>query len=85
MAKIACVAANFRVPFHVFSETYKFSDQNILDAFAKNELADPNGIIGAESRNPKLNVINLRYDLTPKENVNMVRDDRNVLYLVGCH
>jgi len=71
-ATVACIGSNYRIPFHVFCETYKFSEMNLLDSFGFNELADPKKVMAEEPKNDKLKVLNLRYDLTPKELVNMV-------------
>jgi translation initiation factor 2B subunit (eIF-2B alpha/beta/delta family) len=70
--QISCIAANYRVPFHVFCETYKFSTQNLLDAFVKNELDDPSKVINEPAEKKDYQILNLRYDMTPKENVSMV-------------
>jgi len=71
-AMVGCIASNYRIPFHVFCETYKFSDKNMLDSFGINEQADPKEILNEDIKNANLKVLNLRYDLTPKELVNMV-------------
>jgi len=60
------------VPFHVFCETYKFSEQNSLDSFGINEKVDPKMITGDNEKDCTYNILNLRYDMTLKENVNMV-------------
>ncbi len=67
------MASTYRVPFHVFCETYKFSEQNFLDSFGLNEKADPKMVTADKDKDCSYNVLNLRYDMTPKENVNMVK------------
>lgn len=40
-ASLACLVSDFRKPFHVFCESYKFSDKSYLDSLSwNNELAD---------------------------------------------
>lgn len=70
---MSCIASNYRVPFHVFSETYKFSEQNSLDSFGINEKVDSKMITGEQAKEAPYNILNIRYDMTPKENVNMVK------------
>lgn len=39
-ALLACISKDYRKPFHVFCESYKFSEKNYLDSLSWNELAD---------------------------------------------
>ncbi|EAS01605.1 translation initiation factor 2B subunit, eIF-2B alpha/beta/delta family protein (macronuclear) [Tetrahymena thermophila SB210] len=72
-ALLACVSRDFRTPFHVFCESYKFSEKSQLDSLSQNELCLQKNQEGTEQQQAHqyLN-INLRYDLTPCEYVNMV-------------
>ena len=40
-ALLACIAHEYRTPFHVFCESYKFSEKSQLDSLASNELTLP--------------------------------------------
>jgi translation initiation factor 2B subunit (eIF-2B alpha/beta/delta family) len=65
----------------VFSETYKFTDKVSLDPINNNEIGDPQKILnnlhnkkGIDfAKSSSLTLLNLKYDLTRCENINMVR------------
>lgn len=70
----------------MFCETYKFSEQNSLDSFGINEKVDPKMITGEEEKEYPYNILNIRYDMTPKENVNMVKNFfLLILMCIGCY
>lgn len=80
-AAIALVAKNFNVPVLVCCETYKFSVRSQLDSVTRNELGDPSELMDRQEIKDKipnwrtskdLNVINLVYDVTPTQNIDMV-------------
>jgi translation initiation factor eIF-2B subunit delta len=71
-AMIGCIASNYRVPFHVFCETYKFSEQNSLDSFGINEKVDPKMVSGEKDKESPYSILNMRYDMTPRENINIL-------------
>eukprot|EP01017_Pseudomicrothorax_dubius_P004490 TRINITY_DN10914_c0_g1_i2.p1 TRINITY_DN10914_c0_g1~~TRINITY_DN10914_c0_g1_i2.p1 ORF type:complete len:307 (-),score=52.13 TRINITY_DN10914_c0_g1_i2:50-970(-) len=68
-AMISCIAHMYRKPVLVFCETYKFSEKTQLDSLSENELADPQALL---EPGDKTTAINLRYDLTPRNYINMV-------------
>ena len=81
-AIVAMTAKLHNVPVLVCCETYKFSDRVQLDSFVFNELGDPDDLVGIddeESKNladwrdvPALKLLNLTYDVTPKEYIDVV-------------
>jgi translation initiation factor eIF-2B subunit delta len=71
-ATVALVARSYNVPILVACETFKFSEKAPLDALAVNELGDPDEIAVGHD------VLNLVYDLTPVEFIDMVLTE------VGC-
>ena len=40
-AVVACIAKAYHIPFIVCSESYKFSDEVLLNSITKNDLGDP--------------------------------------------
>ncbi|EGR31578.1 hypothetical protein IMG5_106300, partial [Ichthyophthirius multifiliis] len=66
-ALLSCVSKEHRIPFHVFCESYKFSEKSQLDSLSQNELN-----VQRQTTNINIIEINLRYDLTPCQNINMV-------------
>jgi translation initiation factor eIF-2B subunit delta len=81
-AIVAMMARAHNVPLMVCCETYKFSERVQLDAFVFNELGDPDDLVmvnGERSQElahwrdvPSLKLLNLVYDVTPPECINMV-------------
>ena len=83
-AVVAMMASNHNVPVIVCCETYKFSDRVQLDSFVSNELGNPDDLVsiakGETTSNilndwrdiSSLKLLNLCYDLTPKEYVRLV-------------
>lgn len=80
---IVCMMAhNYRVPVLVACETYKFTDKVQLDAITRNEVDDPDllNTPNLEGHNalkdwknkPTLKMLNLVYDLTPSEFIDMI-------------
>jgi len=79
------VAKAHLVPVLVVCETYKFSDRVQTDAFVFNELGDPNvvaklpfdkpGKLGGWEDIPSLGILNLVFDVTPPEFIDMVVTD----------
>ncbi len=66
------MAFNFRVPFLVFCETYKFSKRSQIDSLADNEMADPSYLSSGNENEINYTLINLKYDLTPIGFITMV-------------
>ncbi|XP_002741935.1 translation initiation factor eIF2B subunit delta-like, partial [Saccoglossus kowalevskii] len=78
---IAMVAKSYNVPVLVCCETYKFCERVQTDSFVCNELGDPNDLVEIGKQNryleswseiPSLNLLNLVYDVTPPDFVDMV-------------
>jgi translation initiation factor eIF-2B subunit delta len=57
---ISCIAYNFKKPVIAFSETYKFWDKNLMNSFSADNFIIEN------------NYLNLLYDITPANYINMV-------------
>lgn len=80
-ALVAMMAKKASIPVIVCCESVKFADRSDLDSFVHNEIAPPEElIIQGETSSPlskweevpKLQLLNLMYDLTPAEYINMV-------------
>ena len=81
---VACIAARHQKPVVAFSETYKFTDKVNLDPINNNEIGDPLKLLqstlnnGAKDKitdmpkNSPFTLLNLKYDLTPSQNISMV-------------
>lgn len=69
------MAKNFRKPFYVFCQTFKFSEESQIDSLIINK--------GSKNRDVTCNVtatgITMRYDLTPMKNISLVRNQLNLL------
>jgi len=95
-SQVALIADAFNVPVIVCCETYKFSEKVQTDSFVFNELGDPSDLVRtcAGGRNsgllsswqsvPKLSLLNLLYDVTPPQLINMVITDITDFGLVPC-
>mmetsp|Transcript_1765 Transcript_1765/g.2788 ORF Transcript_1765/g.2788 Transcript_1765/m.2788 type:complete len:449 (-) Transcript_1765:117-1463(-) len=84
-ALVAMMAKSCNKPVIVCAESIKFSDRVQLDSISSNERGDPERLVispaydvdpandlGTWTKNPKLEVLNLTYDLTPQEYISMV-------------
>ena len=80
-ALVAMAAKEVNIPVIVCCESVKFTDRVALDSFVHNEIAPPDELIlqgdvatGLEKWRevPNLQLLNLMYDLTPAEYINMV-------------
>jgi translation initiation factor eIF-2B subunit delta len=81
-AVVAMVAKDRNVPLIVCCESYKFTDRVYVDSFGGNELAPPEELLEdpqereawrqSMEKRPLLQMLNLMYDLTPAEYVNMI-------------
>ncbi|XP_033104220.1 translation initiation factor eIF-2B subunit delta-like [Anneissia japonica] len=78
---IAMVAKSYNVPVLVCCETYKFCERAQTDSFVANELGDPDDLTHAEKPKMYLNdwrnidsltLLNLIYDVTPPDFVDIV-------------
>ncbi|XP_071954451.1 translation initiation factor eIF2B subunit delta-like [Antedon mediterranea] len=78
---VAMVAKSYNVPVLVCCETYKFCERAQTDSFVANELGDPEDLTNAEKpkkylsdwRNiDSLTLLNLIYDVTPPDFVDIV-------------
>ncbi|KAI8871450.1 IF-2B-domain-containing protein [Ramicandelaber brevisporus] len=88
-ASVAMLARELHIPVLVACETYKFSDSVQLDAFVKNEIANPDELLlGAPASapvvlpgaaTPNLQLLNLRYDITPPEFLSAVVTEVGIL------
>uniref|UniRef100_G1TYD9 Translation initiation factor eIF2B subunit delta n=1 Tax=Oryctolagus cuniculus TaxID=9986 RepID=G1TYD9_RABIT len=80
-AQLALVARAHNVPVLVCCETYKFCERVQTDAFVSNELDDPDDLqcergdhvaLANWQSHPSLRLLNLVYDVTPPELVDLV-------------
>jgi len=80
-ALVAMMAKELEIPVIVCCESIKFADRSDLDSFVHNEIAPPEELIIAGPAPsllskwedvPNLQLLNLMYDLTPTEYINMV-------------
>ncbi|XP_074847692.1 translation initiation factor eIF2B subunit delta [Carettochelys insculpta] len=86
-SQIALVSKAYNVPVLVCCETYKFCERVQTDSFVSNELDDPDDLIlpgkGAQldgwKENASLRLLNLVYDVTPPELVDLVITDLGMI------
>lgn len=80
-ALVAMMAKEVDIPVIVCCESIKFADRSDLDSFVHNEVAPPEELIMTGSKPnplsqwkdiPNLQLLNLMYDLTPAEYINMI-------------
>ena len=81
-ALVAMAAHEIKIPVTVCCESIKFTDRVALDSFVHNEIAPPDELIPLYTEKgtgldgwrdiPNLQLLNLMYDLTPAEYINMV-------------
>ncbi|XP_056669175.1 translation initiation factor eIF-2B subunit delta isoform X3 [Monodelphis domestica] len=80
-AQLALVARAYNVPVLVCCETYKFCERVQTDAFVSNELDDPDDLLCERGdrivldnwqKHESLRLLNLVYDVTPPELVDLV-------------
>ncbi|XP_035534529.1 translation initiation factor eIF-2B subunit delta isoform X2 [Morone saxatilis] len=87
-SQIALVAKAFNVPVLVCCETYKFCERVQTDSFVSNELDDPDDLIVTRKGKtqlehwqdvPSLRLLNLVYDVTPPDFVDLVITDLGMI------
>ncbi|XP_060908141.1 translation initiation factor eIF-2B subunit delta isoform X1 [Labrus mixtus] len=87
-SQIALVAKTFNVPVLVCCETYKFCERVQTDSFVSNELDDPDDLIVTRKGKtqlehwqqvPLLGLLNLVYDVTPPDFVDLVITDLGMI------
>uniref|UniRef100_A0A8B9TK93 Translation initiation factor eIF2B subunit delta n=1 Tax=Anas platyrhynchos TaxID=8839 RepID=A0A8B9TK93_ANAPL len=87
-SQIALVSKAYNVPVLVCCETYKFCERVQTDSFVSNELDDPDDLIvlrkgqaqlGGWSENKSLRLLNLVYDVTPPDLVDLVITDLGMI------
>uniref|UniRef100_K7F8W7 Translation initiation factor eIF2B subunit delta n=1 Tax=Pelodiscus sinensis TaxID=13735 RepID=K7F8W7_PELSI len=86
-SQIALVSKAYNVPVLVCCETYKFCERVQTDSFVSNELDDPDDLIlprkgaqlGGWKENTSLRLLNLVYDVTPPELVDLVITDLGMI------
>ncbi|XP_037669201.1 translation initiation factor eIF-2B subunit delta isoform X3 [Choloepus didactylus] len=87
-AQLALVARAHNVPVLVCCETYKFCERVQTDAFVSNELDDPDDLLCERGEHvalanwqnyPSLRLLNLVYDVTPPELVDLVITDLGMI------
>uniref|UniRef100_A0AAQ4RQD5 Translation initiation factor eIF2B subunit delta n=1 Tax=Gasterosteus aculeatus aculeatus TaxID=481459 RepID=A0AAQ4RQD5_GASAC len=87
-SQIALVAKAFNVPVLVCCETYKFCERVQTDSFVSNELDDPDDLIVTRKgktqlehwqKVPSLGLLNLVYDVTPPDFVDLVITDLGMI------
>ena len=86
---ICLVAQMYNVPVMVCCETFKFTDRVQIDSFVYNELGDsddvsklPDGIYGPLEVCKDINtlrILNLKYDITPPELVDLVVTESGII------
>ncbi|XP_071273326.1 translation initiation factor eIF2B subunit delta isoform X1 [Agelaius tricolor] len=87
-SQIALVSKAHNVPVLVCCETYKFCERVQTDSFVSNELDDPDDLIvlrkgqaqlGGWAENKSLRLLNLVYDVTPPDLVDLVITDLGMI------
>ncbi|KAM4633429.1 translation initiation factor eIF2B subunit delta [Polymixia lowei] len=87
-SQVALVAKAFNVPVLVCCETYKFCERVQTDSFVSNELDDPDDLIVTRKGKtklehwqevPSLGLLNLVYDVTPPDFVDLVITDLGMI------
>ncbi|XP_042302882.1 translation initiation factor eIF-2B subunit delta [Sceloporus undulatus] len=87
-SQIALLSKAHNVPVLVCCETYKFCERVQTDSFVSNELDDPDDLIGTNhgrsplagwQENKALRLLNLVYDVTPLELVDLVITDLGMI------
>ncbi|KAM4693758.1 translation initiation factor eIF2B subunit delta isoform 2-T2 [Discoglossus pictus] len=87
-SQIALVAKAHNVPVLVCCETYKFCEKVQTDSFVSNELDDPDDLIVTRKgkcplkeweKNSSLRLLNLVYDVTPPDLVDLVITDLGMI------
>ncbi|KAG7262595.1 hypothetical protein CRUP_016809, partial [Coryphaenoides rupestris] len=87
-SQIALVAKAFNVPVLVCCETYKFCERVQTDSFVSNELDDPDDLIVTRKgktqlagwqQGSQLGLLNLVYDVTPPDFVDLVITDLGMI------
>ncbi|XP_055568937.1 translation initiation factor eIF-2B subunit delta isoform X2 [Falco biarmicus] len=87
-SQIALVSKAYNVPILVCCETYKFCERVQTDSFVSNELDDPDDLIvlrkgqaqlGGWAENKSLRLLNLVYDVTPPDLVDLVITDLGMI------
>ncbi|OXB84356.1 UNVERIFIED_CONTAM: hypothetical protein H355_010783 [Colinus virginianus] len=87
-SQIALVSRAYNVPVLVCCETYKFCERVQTDSFVSNELDDPDDLIvlrkgqaqlGGWTENKSLRLLNLVYDVTPPDLVDLVITDLGMI------
>ncbi|KAM6323570.1 translation initiation factor eIF2B subunit delta [Aegotheles albertisi] len=87
-SQIALVSKAYNVPVLVCCETYKFCERVQTDSFVSNELDDPDDLIvlrkgqaqlGGWADNKSLRLLNLVYDVTPPDLVDLVITDLGMI------
>ncbi|KAM6280829.1 translation initiation factor eIF2B subunit delta [Porphyrio hochstetteri] len=87
-SQIALVSKAYNVPILVCCETYKFCERVQTDSFVSNELDDPDDLIvlrkgqaqlGDWAENKSLHLLNLVYDVTPPDLVDLVITDLGMI------
>uniref|UniRef100_UPI00398F6170 translation initiation factor eIF2B subunit delta n=1 Tax=Pristiophorus japonicus TaxID=55135 RepID=UPI00398F6170 len=87
-SQIALVAKAYNVPVLVCCETHKFCERVQTDSFVSNELDDPDDLLVTRNgntplknwhSNSKLHLLNLVYDVTPPDFVDLVITDLGMI------
>ncbi|XP_078398451.1 translation initiation factor eIF2B subunit delta isoform X1 [Cetorhinus maximus] len=87
-SQIALVAKAYNVPVLVCCETHKFSERVQTDSFVSNELDDPDDLLVTRNgstplknwhSNSKIHLLNLVYDVTPPDFVDLVITDLGMI------
>ncbi|XP_018430482.1 PREDICTED: translation initiation factor eIF-2B subunit delta [Nanorana parkeri] len=87
-SQIALIAKAHNVPVLVCCETYKFCEKVQTDSFVSNELDDPDDLVVTQKgktplkdwdKIPSLRLLNLVYDVTPPDLVDLVITDLGMI------
>ena len=78
---MALTAHEFRVPFFVTAETYKFSPETLLGQPVKIEERDYSEVIPKEElrKMPNVTIRNPAFDVTPPEYINLIITERGII------
>ncbi len=78
---VTLVAKEARVRTYVAAETYKFSPRTVIGELVPIEVREPTEIVSKEwlEKNPKVNVYNPVFDVTPPEYIDAIITEKGVI------
>ena len=69
---ISCLAYNYKKPVIAFCETYKFCEKSQMDSYLYNNIHIENNHSRGKNKEETVNFLNMKYDLTPSNYINMI-------------